>query len=144
MSLLPSIKVLNEMSSGIYKEKRIKKSKIFQNSDFYFNTRVKKEKRVNYKLYIKSKKWSQRKKTYYKHHKKECVICGSKYEIGLHHISYKNLGKEHDEDLVSLCWFHHSKYHDNYGVKNKNNKTHIFIEEEKQEIEFFDIVRTLK
>ncbi len=99
------------------------------------NKKKKKRKKFHkpkYHAYMKSPAWGRRKKEYYLRHKKECVICKSTRLVGLHHLTYKNLGREKDEDLVALCWMHHERYHEAQGVKRDNTATHAFIEQERQ------------
>lgn len=106
------------------------------------NKKIKKVRFVTpkYKDYIKSKSWRKRKNEYYKKHKKECIVCKSKWRVGLHHISYKNLGREEDEDLVPLCWGCHADYHEKYGVKADNQETNEYIIENQEIIEFNNIM----
>ncbi len=96
-----------------------------------------------YKDYIKSKDWKKRRDLYYKTHKKECVVCQSIRKVGLHHISYKHLGREHDDDLVPLCWTCHQDYHEKYGVKQTNEDTNNFIIENKEINEFREILKRI-
>lgn len=97
---------------------------------------------TKYKEYIKSGAWMKRKEQYFKKFGKECAICKSPYRIGLHHISYRHVGRELDEELVALCWTHHSAYHDQEGVKRDNSSTHTFIEEERQVLELKEITKS--
>lgn len=39
-----------------------------------------------------------------------CYVCGSKRTI-VHHKTYKNLGREEDDDLLCLCNKHHYEVH---------------------------------
>lgn len=131
----------------------IKNKKIeYRKIDFYKNKKKKnkkkkvklvKNKKVSYKNYIKSKEWKKRREEYYKKFKKECVICKNVSRVGLHHLSYKNLGREEDDDLVCLCWGCHSDYHDQYGVSCENESTHNFIIEAQQEMEMSDIIKKI-
>lgn len=66
-----------------------------------------------YKEYLLTKHWLKRKADYLRKHKKECTMCGNKYYIQVHHVDYKNLGDEKDEDLVALCKRCHDKLHKN-------------------------------
>lgn len=70
-----------------------------------------------YKVYIESKWWEERKNRYYRTHKKQCCVCGSKKHTQLHHLHYKNLGNEKDEDLIPMCVYHHELFHELYGTK---------------------------
>jgi hypothetical protein len=87
--------ITGEWKKHLKKIKKAKKKKKKKGKPFV---------RPKYKEYIKSQKWKQRRNEYYKTHPRECVICKSKHLVGLHHMTYKNLGRELDEDLVALCW----------------------------------------
>lgn len=100
--------------------------------------------RPKYKEYIKSAAWKDRRKAYYALHKKECVVCKSNHRVGLHHLTYRNLGREKDEELVALCWSCHEGYHNQYGVKHDNDEdTQQYIIEEQQLEEFREIAKNL-
>ena len=48
-------------------------------------------------------------------------------------MTYANLGKEKDRDLIPLCWRHHEEYHKTY--KKTNRRTTIeFIETKKAKL----------
>ena len=94
-----------------------------------------------YKTYIKSPAWKARRYSYFKKYGKECAICKSTHLVGLHHVSYKNVGRELDEELVALCWMHHEAYHIAEGVTRENLSTHTFIEEERQVLELREVVK---
>lgn len=96
-----------------------------------------------YKEYIKSHQWRKRRNEYYRTHPKECVVCKSTRMIGLHHMTYKNLGRELDEDLVALCWPCHERYHEEYSKGNIYEQTQEYIIENQQVEEFSQIVKNL-
>lgn len=128
--------------------KKIKKPKLNKNLRKKMSAKRRKRRSKivpnTYKEYIKSDFWKDRKREYYKNHKKECQVCKSRWRIGLHHISYRNLGKEADDDLVPLCWSCHKKYHDIHGVGWDNTKTtYDFITEEMEIVEFQKITKNL-
>lgn len=103
---------------------------------------VKVQGNIKYSIYIKSKFWFKRRKAYFKTHKRECYCCFSTKNIVLHHLSYKNLGNEPDEDLLSLCSTCHQDYHDTYGVKRVMvQETSEFVDLRRQEFEFKEIVK---
>jgi len=101
----------------------------------------KKRLQIKYKNYIKSKWWNERKRLYYEKYKQKCAACGSRRNIGLHHISYKNLGYERDEDLVALCWRCHGSYHDIHGTEDMVDSTAEFIIEAQEEQELYEITK---
>jgi len=60
---------------------------------------------IDYQTYIKSSKWKEnqaRKNVLHSDHY-QCRMCGNSDTIEVHHITYKNLGNEHTEDLTTLC-----------------------------------------
>lgn len=85
-----------------------------------------------YREYIKSEEWKKLKHGYFKRHLKRCAACRGDHRVGLHHITYKNLGNERDEDLVPLCWDCHTDYHERYGTKDLEELTKVFIQEENE------------
>lgn len=96
-----------------------------------------KHKRIptQYKVYIVSKHWTQRKNKYYQKHKRRCEICHSTKHIALHHMIYKNYGFESDDSLIPLCKEHHSDFHENYPVKaNMKCQTLEYILEKREEL----------
>jgi hypothetical protein len=66
-------------------------------------------------VYLKSDYWLELRERLYKEVNNICEEC-TQSGIGLqvHHLSYKNLGKELRSDLVVICKFCHSKYHPQY------------------------------
>lgn len=68
------------------------------------------QKKVDYKAYISSPQWRARSRLYRNSHP-NCELCGcaDKFKLQTHHISYKNLGKEKDEDLMTVCKDCHKK-----------------------------------
>ena len=66
-------------------------------------------------LYLKSKEWKEKRKKVLQRDNYRCKKCGSKTNLHIHHISYKNIGKEPLDDLVTLCDNCHKKLHDSIG-----------------------------
>lgn len=97
-----------------------------------------------YSEYIKSNFWTQRKREYYKTHKKECSVCKTTKNINLHHTSYRHVGFEKDNELLPLCDMHHEKYHNLFGVGLDNPMTPdiaSMIREEENTQNFFRNIR---
>lgn len=61
-----------------------------------------------YKRYLISPEWKQKVILYKKPH---CEICGQKYSLHLHHLTYKNLLFEEARDLATLCFYCHKASH---------------------------------
>lgn len=88
--------------------------------------------REKYLKYIVSKEWFAKVRAFYRRYGKKCVACDSTGRITLHHMSYRNIGKENDDELASLCWDCHSEYHRKNGTQtNMIQKTVAFIEEKR-------------
>ena len=66
----------------------------------------------NYKQYLKSEDWKTKKTEKYSKTKKRCGICGSKEDVDLHHLNYKNLLDVESSDLRALCRRCHFLAHD--------------------------------
>jgi len=71
-----------------------------------------------YKSYLKSKHWKVIRSKFKGSH---CLFCNSN-QIQVHHLSYKNIGKETEEDLIALCPKHHVKAH---SIKKTGKRYHI-------------------
>jgi 5-methylcytosine-specific restriction endonuclease McrA len=70
-----------------------------------------------YKAYLQSDEWAQRRRAYFRSHGYRCEACGIRKKLTVHHVSYEHLGNEPDEDLRALCWRDHRNCHeaDNSG-----------------------------
>lgn len=64
---------------------------------------------MNYKEYLKSDHWIKTKRLLKKNN---CQICGFSKLLDLHHITYKNVGREQEKDLLTLCRFCHYTSHE--------------------------------
>lgn len=138
------------------KDKRIKptrKQKLFKNNvakkDRADVLKIRAEKRdrkylnripKQYKVYIISHWWEDRKTAYYLNHKKQCVACGSSSYIVLHHLLYKDYGLELDENLVPLCHGCHEEFHSTHKTKKDLRKETSDFIVLKHELEDFPIL----
>ncbi len=57
----------------------------------------------NYKEYLQSKEWKQKALQCFERDKFKCRICGSAINIRAHHLTYKRLGYEELDDLITVC-----------------------------------------
>jgi predicted HNH restriction endonuclease len=64
-----------------------------------------------YKRYLKSPEWAERKRRYYAIHHRRCAACGTWKKIHFHHSSYERLTREPDTDLWPLCFSCHRNVH---------------------------------
>lgn len=56
-----------------------------------------------YLQYINSAAWSERRAEWLDRNGAYCRDCDAVGKLDLHHLTYVRLGREQDEDLVSLC-----------------------------------------
>lgn len=72
---------------------------------------------IPYKEYLETDHWKEIRERMLKLYDYKCQICGSTYNLNVHHNTYENRGCEKDEDLVVLC----NKCHNNiHKIKNHN------------------------
>lgn len=64
-----------------------------------------------YRNYLKSEHWKKRRARTLKQYGYKCAICGSREHLEVHHLTYKNIYHEKDEDLKCLCRGCHKKQH---------------------------------
>lgn len=82
-----------------------------------------------YLSYLKSSKWSQKKKQYKRSgFKLDCWACDSTLNIQYHHRTYGRLGWEALSDIIPLCKNCHEDLTEQYKSKEFKNANHIWIE----------------
>ena len=69
-----------------------------------------KPERVDYYVYINSKKWADKSRQFRKETGK-CEMCGSTENLQCHHLHYRTLGREKRKDIQVLCGGCHMKVH---------------------------------
>lgn len=88
-------------------------------ADFYMIPNIysikdlEKLKNLPYKEFLNTDYWKVVSR-YVKYRKKSCQLCDNKFNLNVHHISYRNHGEEHlfwRDDLIVLCGKCHSKHH---------------------------------
>lgn len=80
-----------------------------------------------YYQYLQSKQWKQKKEYALEYYGRNCGACGSKYNIQVHHKTYKNVFNETMEDLMLLCERCHRKEHKGkFKKKVKDSETITF------------------
>jgi hypothetical protein len=62
--------------------------------------------------YMKTDTWKKKRFERLQKDNFRCVMCGTAYNLCVHHISYKNLGNESMDDLITLCERCHKKVHE--------------------------------
>lgn len=85
--------------------------KLFEKS----GKKKRKKAKIIYSDYIQSPEWKKKVARIKELRNNRCEVCGSKEKLQVHHLTYKTLGKEKDEDLQLLCGKHHMEVH---GIGN--------------------------
>ena len=75
--------------------------------------------RAEYAAYLETPAWQQRRNATLQRDNHTCRNCGTKgtaratrtTELHVHHLTYKRLGNEHPDDLITLCHSCHAKRH---------------------------------
>ena len=70
-----------------------------------------KSSRANYREYLKSPEWRQKRTQKLRAADYRCERCGSAINLSIHHVSYDHLGHEPFDDLVCLCRTCHAEIH---------------------------------
>lgn len=65
----------------------------------------------DYREYINSDKWREKRNKIIRRAGAVCEMCGSHRNIQVHHLSYDRLGFEHDNDLLCVCRKCHENIH---------------------------------
>lgn len=68
--------------------------------------------RMEYKHYLKSDKWQQKRLLVLMRDKFRCALCGSKKSLQVHHRTYEHIFNEPLSDLITLCRKCHKRQHD--------------------------------
>jgi len=81
---------------------------------------AKRYKKTDYSSYMQSPKWQEIREIRLFVDSNKCQSCGNGEQLQVHHITYKRLGNEDIDDLVTVCKQCHKELHDYYG-KNAVN-----------------------
>lgn len=77
------------------------------------NKKMSKEKiRMNYANYLLTDHWKELRKVILNRDDNKCQLCSSKERLEVHHNTYENVGNEKLTDLITLCRYCHSNFHD--------------------------------
>lgn len=79
-----------------------------------------------YKKYLLSKEWAQLKVDLFDYRGRICEKCSSKYNLHVHHLTYKNIFNEEPEDLIILCDKCHKTAHGNKPKTINKRKAKVF------------------
>ena len=64
-------------------------------------------KQQNYRQYLQSARWQEKKDKLFKMVGHSCEFCGERFNLQVHHLTYSNLEYEKMTDLVVVCKAHH-------------------------------------
>lgn len=67
--------------------------------------------KAKYYRYLKSPQWKEKRRFALEFYGNQCGLCGSRYDLEIHHRSYKNIFRELMEDLMVLCETCHRTHH---------------------------------
>lgn len=67
---------------------------------------------VDYYEYIGSDEWKRKREEILKRDNYQCMACGGKCNLQVHHLTYKNIGNENEWELITLCKSCHQQYHE--------------------------------
>ena len=81
-----------------------------------------------YHDYLQSPQWSERRQRALNLHGRKCSICGSKYDLHVHHLTYINLFHEPLKDLAVLCQGCHENEHEGKNGVVADPMTRAYLE----------------
>ena len=76
-------------------------------------------------LYMRSDQWKSLKSQVLTIQNNQCKLCGSSYDLHLHHLTYERLGDEKMSDLAVLCSQCHQLQHDHYGMDRTTDYSNL-------------------
>lgn len=87
-----------------------------------FNKIKSKISEIGYKNYLLTPLWKYNRKKFIENREQKCEICKGNQKLEVHHLSYKNIGSEKNEDLCLLCNNCHTEVHKiKKDMKGKEN-----------------------
>ena len=69
--------------------------------------------RRQYRIYMHSPNWTFKRRQVLARDNYRCVVCNTKINLQIHHLTYERFGNELLDDLVTLCETHHKQVHEN-------------------------------
>ena len=61
---------------------------------------------------MQSKRWRGHRERALEYHGRKCSVCGTTYDLQVHHLTYVRLGREKMKDLRILCKGCHANEHE--------------------------------
>ena len=95
-------------------DRKCKNIETVDNGGGYYIVRCGNYERIHslYYRYLHSEDWKWKKAKALKRAEYRCSLCGTGKNLEVHHITYKNLFNEDDDDLLAVCENCHKKIHD--------------------------------
>jgi len=88
--------------------------------------RIVENQRIDYDEYLMSAEWQVLRRRIMARDGFSCRICGKEEKLAVHHLTYDRLGREKDEDLITLCGgddgCHRAIHYDDNGKRRKGWK----------------------
>jgi 5-methylcytosine-specific restriction endonuclease McrA len=106
------------MSKWLFKKLRGKKKKKKLLPSKVIFKKITETQKQRYYKYLKSNQWREKRRTALEFYGNRCGLCGSRYDLEIHHRDYDNIFKEKIEDLMILCETCHAKHHRDQKFKN--------------------------
>jgi hypothetical protein len=75
----------------------------YSNQNKATKQQIKEYRKIPYCDYLKTEHWQLAKNAVRYKYKNKCTKCGSNKSLEVHHLSYKNFGREELKDLTLLC-----------------------------------------
>jgi hypothetical protein len=75
-------------------------------------------KKADYQEYLQSDAWKIRREWKLQRAGHRCQVCNGREDLHVHHRTYDNIGREHEEDLTVLCKDCHALYHGKVSAPN--------------------------
>ena len=84
--------------------------------------------REDYRWYLDSNEWKERRNKYWKDNGAFCKACGSVDNLQVHHMHYGHIGREKDKHIIGLCHLCHETFHRLHHLRvNMTVETLVFV-----------------
>jgi len=77
---------------------------------------------TEYSTYLQSEAWKKKRNEIMQRDNKQCRFCGQREALQVHHLTYKNLGNENEQELITLCKSCHKMLHDVMSIHEPKAK----------------------
>ena len=105
-----------EMNKMLKEQENDKNDNANQQDDIYYTETFEAKEEPNY---YETSKWFNLRMSVIERDSFQCVNCGSRDSLQVHHLTYERFKKEQMEDLVTLCKTCHNLLHENVPKNSK-------------------------